>query len=927
MNKLYSLLAAALLAWPALDAQVVTTSPAIVQTNSTGIVVTFHADEGNKGLMGVKPPTKVYAHTGVITNLSKNDSDWKYGPAKWGDNSAKYELTWVSDNTWELNIGTLNGYYGIKNASETVEKMAFVFRTADNSREGKTASGGDIFIKVYPADEFVMTLTSTAPQILTSTAPQSFTVNTTEKADITLSVGATTFASAQGQTTLTGSYSFAAQGNYIVTAKATVPGTTKTKTEMLSIKATGASREMEYPGGEPVMGPVTNDDGSVTFCIAAPGKETVILRGSWNDYDIIPQSVMNYQDKDGIRYFWKTVTGITTTKNQIYFFNIDGDKNVGDPYARLVLDPWNDNYIPASVFPDRPKYPSTVVSGTPVAVYNSAINDYDWQTTDFKRPDQSDLLIYELLIRDFTGTEGQAKGNGTVAGVIEKLDYLKDLGVNAIELLPIMEFNGNLSWGYNTNFYFAPDKAYGTPADYKRLIDECHARGMAVILDIVFNQSDGLHPWYMMYDIARNPFYNGSAPHSYSVLNDWNQDYPLVQKQWHDALQYWLTEYHVDGFRFDLVKGLGNNDSYKATFHPETNTWTGVTDAKTNAFNASRVARMKELHDAMRAVDPTAYFINENLAGAQEENDMAKDGEINWANINNNSCEFAMGYNENNKSALNRFYAPLDSRTWGSTVSYAESHDEERMAYKQTKYGAAGVKGNIPVSMRRLGTVAAQMLMAPGAHMIWQFQEFGADQTTKNADGGNNTDNKKVIWSYLDNPDRHGLMKDYTTLLWTRRKNPELFREDVTTSVRCTGAAGRTISLRKDSKAIYMVANASVTETVTVDASVDLSAPGYQLMACSYGTTPEASAAGVKLLPGAFAVYGTDGLYNGIDSEIADTASAPLVYGAEGMIVVEGPAEGVQAFTATGAAVPLTGLQPGLYIVRAGDTVTKVIVR
>ena len=146
-----------------------------------------------------------------------------------------------------------------------------------------------------------------------------------------------------------------------------------------------------------------------------------------------------------------------------------------------------------------------------------------------------------------------------------------------------MEFNGNISWGYNPNFYFAPDKAYGTPDDYKEFIDVCHQNGMAVILDMVFNQSDGLHPWYQMYPVGSNPFYNMNAPHAYSVLNDWNQGFPMVQEQWVDVLRYWMEEYKFDGFRFDLVKGLGDNDSYANSG-----------DSGTNAYNASRVARMRE---------------------------------------------------------------------------------------------------------------------------------------------------------------------------------------------------------------------------------------------------------------------------------------------------------------------------------------------
>jgi len=109
---------------------------------------------------------------------------------------------------------------------------------------------------------------------------------------------------------------------------------------------------------------------------------------------------------------------------------------------------------------------------------------------------------------------------------MEKIPYIKSLGVNAVELMPVMEFNGNNSWGYNTNFYMAPDKAYGSPEEYKDFIDECHRQGLAVILDVVFNQTDGLAPWYQMYPAGSNPFYNATAPHDYSVLNDLNPRTP-----------------------------------------------------------------------------------------------------------------------------------------------------------------------------------------------------------------------------------------------------------------------------------------------------------------------------------------------------------------------------------------------------------------
>jgi len=900
-------LTAGLAAWLTAGAAlpVVTTQPQIVQSGSTGITVTFYADRGSRGLADLPEGAEVYAHTGVITTASTSDSDWKHA-ANWGINEPKYLMTRQSANVYTLDIGTIDTYYNITDPTETVRKLAFVFRNATGSAEGKTASGGDIMVDVYAQDAFAVDLQTDCPDVLVGPSVHSFSFYSTAVADLSVKVNGKAYTSKKAARELTFSYDFQADGTYTIEATATdADGNTRSSSCVISVVRTAAERP--YPGGEPVLGPVAAADGSVTFCIAAPGKQSVYLRGSWDGYAIGSGSVMDYQTVDGVRYFWATVPGLDLSEDLIYFFEVDGVA-VGDPYARLVLDPWNDRYIPADVFPDMPAYPSAAVSGTPVAVFSPARESYQWQTASFTRPKPDELLIYELLIRDFTGTEGAARGEGTVAGVLDKLDYLRDLGVNAIELMPIMEFNGNNSWGYNTNFYFAPDKAYGTPADYKRLVDECHARGMAVILDIVFNQSDGQHPWYKMYPIAKNPFYNGTAPHGFSVLNDWNQDYPLVQRQWRDALRHWLTEYRVDGFRFDLVKGLGDSDSYGATYHESTNTWTGVSDARTNDYNATRVARMKALHDAIRDVAPDAYVINENLAGAKEENEMAADGELNWANVNNSSCQFAMGYNSD--ASLNRFYAVQDGRTKGSTVSYAESHDEERMAYKQTKWGADGVKDNHEMQCRRLGSVAAQMLMAPGAHMIWQFQEFGADQTTKNSGGGNNTSPKRVVWSYLDNWTNRGLMEQYKALMWMRRNNPDMFASDVNVQMLCGGwNLGRTVALTKGDRAIYLAVNPTVDRTITVALPADVSA--YELMACNWGTEPQASADGVTLAPGAFAVYATRGMVSGIADAGLDTdRTAPAEY-----------------YTLQGVRVAPEGLAPGIYLRRQGTRTDRVVVR
>lgn len=827
------------------SAQSVTTSPAIITENSTDIVVTFHSDGGNRGLSSSTEATGIYAHTGVITNQS--NGQWKNAP-NWGDNSEKYKLTYTGPYTWELRIPDIRSYYNITSTNERIERMAFVFRNADCSAEGKTGNGGDIFINIFPA-EF----------------PK--------------------------------------------------------------------SKAVDYPGGVPKMGSEINADGSVTFCIAAPGKNNAVMMGSWNDYAATPDCVMNYQDYNNVRYFWLTLENIEKGKDYIYYYNFDGTVNVGDPYAHLVLDPYNDSYISSDVFPNLPSYPSDKISGVPLAVFNTERDNYDWKVTDFKGVKQSDLIIYELLLRDFTGTEGKALGNGTVNAAIEKLDYLKELGVNAIELLPIMEFAGNNSWGYNTNFYMAPDKAYGTPDDYRAFIDAAHERGMAVILDIVFNQSDGGHPWYDMVRRNINPFYNGSAPHSYSVLNDWNQDCELVQQQWRDALDYWMTAYKVDGFRFDLVKGLGDSNSYGNTYDATTNSWGYSNDNNTNRYNATRVARMKALRESMVKTNPNAYFINENLAGSKEENEMARDGEINWANLNWSARNYVIG---TDNTSLSRFYAPHDdNRYWGSTVSYAESHDEERVAYNATATSPI-VKGDFKALCQRIGSMAAQMLLSPGAHMIWQFGEIANTQTTKNPSGDNNTDPKKVEWKIISQTNRKNLYNTFAALCNVRSNYTSLYSETAKAYIDLSSKTARYISLTDGTSELYLVVNPAVEKTsVTADIpfptnpqtgeTAFLSDSKYELLVASADVTPKFTTTGITLPAGGFAVYAS-GPKTAIDDIVSD-ADSPTIVVDGGYIRVLSSYDSFSIHNLSGHSLPVDKpLAPGIYIVKVDAKTVKVAV-
>lgn len=894
-------------------AEVVTTEPSPLQISSHDVVIYFHADQGTKGLIGSAASAELYAHTGVITDKSKNDTDWRYA-SDWKKNESKYRLEYVSANLWKLKIGDIRSFYGIPEG-ETPSKLAFVFRNADGSKEGKGTGGKDIFVNVEE-EGYRITLSSDIEGNVVSASHTTvrFKITATESSTLSLSVNGTLVKSADNVTALEVPYTFTNYGNYTVSAKGVHAQDVHTVESVYCYPQ--ASVAKDYPGGKPRQGAVRNTDGTVTFCLAAPGKNSVILIPSWDNYQAQQKNVMNYQDYEGQRYFWVNVSGLDADKAYLYYYLIDGSIKVADPYARLILDPYNDKYISESVYPNMPAYPAAL-DNVVLAVYHENINKYNWSVKDFKGVRQQDLVIYELLLRDFTGTEGKAEGNGSLRQAIEKLPYLKELGVNAIELLPINEFNGNNSWGYNPNFYFAPDKAYGTPDDYKEFIDLCHKNGIAVILDIVFNQSDGLHPWYQMYEVGSNPFYNKTAPHAYSVLNDWNQDHPLVMQQWKDCVKYWVEEYKVDGYRFDLVKGLGDNNSY---------------GSGTEAYNASRVARMKQIHSALKEVKPDAYFINENLAGAKEENEMAEGGQLNWANINNASCQYAMGFSSD--CNLNRFNAERDSRIWGSTVSYAESHDEERMGYKQKMFGADGVKGNNEVSKRRIGSLHAQMILSPGAHMIWQFSELGNDQTTKEANGGNNTSPKIVNWSVLDDDDTYGLYENVRDLIHVRTHNPELFEQDAIKQMNFAASSwqnGRFLYCSKNGKELMLAVNPNVVgdrtfECSTMFASKDNSS--YKIASASYNTTPEFNASTGRIsVPANSYVLIVSNDVSGIKNIEAVTTAGNEVYSIGGNIIVNGEYNLLEVYNASGMRMPVSGLTPGIYVVRVDNKAYKVAVR
>ncbi|MDE6022196.1 MAG: hypothetical protein K2G13_01715, partial [Muribaculaceae bacterium] len=304
---------------------------------------------------------------------------------------------------------------------------------------------------------------------------------------------------------------------------------------------------------------------------------------------------------------------------------------------------------------------------------------------------------------------------------------------------------------------------------------------------------------------------------------------------------------------------------------------------------------MHAIQQAMDEVKPDAYFINENLAGAEEENAMAAFGQMNWSNLNEQGCQFAMGYQEN--SGLEGFYAPNRGRTWGSTVSYLESHDEQRLAYKQKAYGVSEVQ-QTKTAMQRLGSAAAQMLMMPGAHMIWQFSEMGCEESTKTSDGNNNTDPKTVCWDLLNNPYRAGLMNNYRELTAIRNNNPELFSQEASFTSACMASNwgnGRTISSTSGQKGVYTFINPNVDKSIVMNFSFpEKDNSAYKILSQTYGqeSTFDASSGKVTIPSNSYVVIATESVSHvvGIDTDNLEDGKTEY-YNIQG-IRIDRPAKG-----------------------------------
>jgi hypothetical protein len=742
------------------EAQILTSTPAF-PTQTDQITVFYDATTGNGDLMGYTP---IYAHTGVITNNSVGPNDWQHTVGNWGTADASVLMTPMGNNIHKIVI-TPSTFYNL-NVGETVSKMTFVFRNAAGTVVGRNADGSDIYLNVYAAGfNASFSLPSMESQIVNANQVVPVTANSSLASDITISVNGSQVASGTGVTSLNYNFSQAAAGEYLITMSAVNGGTTITDEKVVIILP--AINVAAAPAGT-IDGINLTSSNGVRLQLYAPNKSFVFVIGDFNNWQLDLSYLMN-RTPDGNTY-WLDIPNLSpgTEYRFQYYINMEGMR-VADVYADKILDGWNDGWIPETTYPNLIDYPAGLTS-EPVSVFRTDPPVFNWTDQSFVRPAKTKLVVYELLVRDFLEDR-------TYASLTDSLDYLETLGVTAIQLMPINEFEGNDSWGYNPSFYFAPDKAYGSAEALKTFVNEAHNRGIAVIIDIALNHSFGQNPMVRMYfdasagqygqPTASNPWFNPTPKHDFNVGYDFNHESLQTKNFTKRVLTHWMQNYHIDGYRFDLSKGFTQN-------------YTLGNIGAWGAYDQSRINILTDYYNHMQTVAPGSYSILEHFADNSEETVLSNNGMMLWGNLNGQYMEASMGYSSNLS------WGSYQNRGWNNAhlVTYAESHDEERMMYKDLQYGASSGSYNITnlnTSLKRQELAHCLLIPIPGPKMIWQFGELGYDYSIGTCSDGVTVDlancktsAKPVRWDYWDNQNRKHLYK-VTAALNNLKKNEPVF--------------------------------------------------------------------------------------------------------------------------------------------------------
>jgi len=792
-------------------AQPITTDP-VFPTIDQPVTIYFDATQAeNTTLVGYTG--NLYAHTGVIRTPG---ASWSNVVGSWGNNTNQPQLTNIGVNQWKLEIPNIREFYNLPANVETVHQLAFVFRAATANTGGGWRQTEDLFVRIFN-DPISVLFVNPNPDPLN---PYFGELGEDLEISVAANVGSGELDSFQlfvndQEVVSTGELSI----NYTLTLNTRGRTTLRARAESseglvaeesVFVTVNPEIVNQSRPAGiEDGITYHDHDNTKVTLSLWAPGKEFVYVIGDFNNWEVHEDYFMKRDVVDGNNvHYWIEIDGLNPGQEYAFQYLIDGNLRMADLFSEKVLSPWNDRWIPEHRYPNLMPFPHDFTTEK-VTVIQPGRQPFNWTANDYVRPPAEKLIVYELLIRDFFDDE-------TYKNLADTLDYLQRLGVNAIELMPVSNFDGNDSWGYNPNFHLALDKAYGPAHEFKRFVNEAHSRGMAVILDVVYNHATGQSPLVRLYgnNAANNPLLGNG--HEFNVFHHLNHNHPYIQYWLDRASRHWIERFRIDGFRFDLTKGFANNFS-GGNYH---------------GYNSQRIGNLKRMADQIWAVNPDTYIILEHFTANTEETELAnhrrsegRQGMMFWGNANHAYSEASMGWHSNNQSNFSHVY--FKSRGWNmaNLVGYMESHDEQWLMFKNRNFGNSSGSYNIrelSTALERQKLAGAFFLTIPGPKMIWQFGELGyggGENECLKPGGGNGdclasdpgrTGRKPVRWEYRNDPDRWRLYQTWQWILKARHENPVFHDPNTNVQFHDFGSANKVITMTHSTMDAVIIGNFGV---------------------------------------------------------------------------------------------------------------------
>jgi 1,4-alpha-glucan branching enzyme len=466
----------------------------------------------------------------------------------------------------------------------------------------------------------------------------------------------------------------------------------------------------------------------IEFELFAPYNKEAALIGSFSEWENIP---MTKDDRGYFRTKIELEDGVHLYKFRVrsksWFVEEDEWLDVVDPYATDI-----DNATQNAVV--------RIKEGQKI------VDTYVWHHDDKPLSADCELVIYEMHVGDFSGGEDDPYARGKYKHVVEKLDYLCELGVNAIELMPVKEYPGDHSWGYNPRHFFATESSYGSTDELKNLIDECHGKGIRVIMDGIYNHSEAEAPltqidhdyWY--HHEPRDPDNNWGPEFNYEHYDENLETYP-ARKFVGDAIRFWIEEYHIDGIRFDAARQIANYDFMH---------W--IVD------EAKQTANMKPFITIAEHIPETTSITN--VDGPMD----SCWHESFYHAIKNHVC--------GDRFDLEELESVLDCKRQGfmgavNVVNYLTNHDHDRLMVEL---------GNREIfdeaAFKRVKLAVVLLMTAVGIPMVWMGEEFGEYKAKT-------PESAKIDWTLLENDLNRGLFDYYKGLIHLRKENHALYTENI----------------------------------------------------------------------------------------------------------------------------------------------------